>query len=194
MTLSSACAAHQLLTQPCTGHALHVRFGMQISCCLTCPGSQGMTAQPHPSKGKETRRARGERLLRTAMGHFGLTDLETFWDRQLDTKALLGWNAQTVVLAFRGTASMRNACSDMKVWRMAHEPIRGAFWLGTRPMVHTGAGPGCAWQPGTPAPPASAPAVGAQTLAPLAAQHAVGPVIMLVWDDFPEALCCLPMR
>ena len=48
------------------------------------------------------------------MGAFGLTELETFWDRQLDTKALLGWSADTAVLAFRGTPSITNACSDLK--------------------------------------------------------------------------------
>ena len=48
------------------------------------------------------------------MGEFGLTDLEILWDPALETKALLGWNASTVVLAFRGTASVHNACADLK--------------------------------------------------------------------------------
>ena len=25
-----------------------------------------------------------------------------------------------------------------QVWRMAHEPVRGVLWVGTRPMVHSG--------------------------------------------------------
>ena len=49
------------------------------------------------------------------MGVFGLTDMETFWDKQYDTKALLGWNRDTVVLSFRGTNSFTNAWADLKV-------------------------------------------------------------------------------
>ena len=36
-------------------------------------------------------------------------------DPVLDTKALLAWNKDTVVLSFRGTASLANACSDIRV-------------------------------------------------------------------------------
>lgn len=83
-------------------------------------------------------RYRGKRLLKTGMGSFGLSDMETFWDTRYNMKATLAWNKTTVVLAFRGTASWANAFSDLKVWRVAHEPVRGAFWLGTRPLVHKG--------------------------------------------------------
>ena len=37
-------------------------------------------------------------------------------DERLDTKVLMAWSACTVVLAFRGTASLANAWSDLKVW------------------------------------------------------------------------------
>jgi len=37
------------------------------------------------------------------------------WERKLDTKALMAWNDDTVVLSFRGTASFRNVLSDIKV-------------------------------------------------------------------------------
>ncbi|KAK9801989.1 hypothetical protein WJX73_007271 [Symbiochloris irregularis] len=83
-------------------------------------------------------RQRAQRLLRTAMGVYGLKDLRTFWDEQRDTKALLAWNHSTVVIAFRGTQSIRNAWSDLQVWRTPHPPMRGRQWLGTCPMVHTG--------------------------------------------------------
>ena len=60
-------------------------------------------------------------MRRTAMGQYDLADLQTFWDEQLDTKALIGWKPGTedapegtAVLAFRGTASMRNALSDLQ--------------------------------------------------------------------------------
>ena len=39
----------------------------------------------------------------------------TFADPHRDTKALLAWNGETVVLSFRGTASLQNACSDIQV-------------------------------------------------------------------------------
>ena len=32
-----------------------------------------------------------------------------------DTKAVLGWNKHMMILAFRGTISMKNALSDIKV-------------------------------------------------------------------------------
>lgn len=56
-----------------------------------------------------------EQLLAAAMALWGLTDIESFWCPQLDVKAVLGWNQDQVVLAFRGTASFANALSDLKV-------------------------------------------------------------------------------
>ena len=55
--------------------------------------------------------------LETAMGLFGLTDFELMWERAMDTKCLMAWNAKTHVgvLAFRGTASMANVLADLQV-------------------------------------------------------------------------------
>lgn len=39
------------------------------------------------------------------------------WERKLDTKALMAWNDDTVVLSFRGTASFKNVLADIKVRR-----------------------------------------------------------------------------
>lgn len=50
----------------------------------------------------------------TALGLFGLQHFETFWAQELDAKCLLGWGPGTIVIAFRGTASMQNALSDLK--------------------------------------------------------------------------------
>ena len=64
------------------------------------------------------RRKHGEsasQALATAMAMYDLSDVQTFWDPQLDTKALLAWSKSNVVLAFRGTASFANAWSDLKV-------------------------------------------------------------------------------
>ena len=53
--------------------------------------------------------------LDAGMSMYSLTSCKLFWKSALDTKALLAWNSDTVVLAFRGTASLTNACSDLKV-------------------------------------------------------------------------------
>ena len=53
--------------------------------------------------------------LRTALGLYNLTDSELFWEVQLDTRCLVGWSDSTIVVAFRGTASMKNALSDLQV-------------------------------------------------------------------------------
>ncbi len=45
---------------------------------------------------------------------YGLTSFELLWERERDTKALMAWNDDTVVLAFRGTASLRNVLADVQ--------------------------------------------------------------------------------
>ena len=59
-------------------------------------------------------------------------------EAQSRTKAMMAWNASTVVLTFRGTANIGNAVSDLKVWRSVHAPRRGVFVMGSLPLVHTG--------------------------------------------------------
>ena len=49
------------------------------------------------------------------MSLYGLTSFKLFWNPSTDTKALLAWNGETAVLAFRGTASLTNAWLDLKV-------------------------------------------------------------------------------
>lgn len=53
--------------------------------------------------------------LECAMSLYKLTDSESFWEVEQDTRCLIGWGHNTVVVAFRGTASMRNALADMQV-------------------------------------------------------------------------------
>lgn len=53
--------------------------------------------------------------LHTAMSMYGLTDSELFTELKRDTRCLMGWNNNTIVLAFRGTASVTNALSDLQV-------------------------------------------------------------------------------
>jgi hypothetical protein len=53
--------------------------------------------------------------LEDAMGMYGLTDFELLWERASDTKALLAWGPDNMVLSFRGTASMANVLADLQV-------------------------------------------------------------------------------
>ncbi|KAK9814642.1 hypothetical protein WJX72_009144 [[Myrmecia] bisecta] len=78
------------------------------------------------------------RSLDVAMSLYNLKHFELIWEKKLDTKCLVAWNEDTVVVSFRGTASMANACSDIKFWWSTHPPARGSYLLFDRPMVHTG--------------------------------------------------------
>ena len=61
------------------------------------------------------------------MGAYGLTHLQHFWESEKDTRVLLGWSRSTVVLAFRGTASLKNAQTDMAVRpRASQAPALGS--------------------------------------------------------------------
>ncbi|KAK9799340.1 hypothetical protein WJX73_007370 [Symbiochloris irregularis] len=77
-------------------------------------------------------------LIRLGMLQYSLTGIQDFLSEELDTKVLIAWGKHQVVLAFRGTASLVNAKSDLKVWRVPHPLIRGHYYLGTKPLVHSG--------------------------------------------------------
>ena len=49
------------------------------------------------------------------MSLYGLANFKLFWNPSTHTKALLAWNGDTAVLAFRGTVSLTNAFSDLQV-------------------------------------------------------------------------------
>jgi hypothetical protein len=53
--------------------------------------------------------------IETAMSFYGLEHSELFWEKAMDTKMLLAWSRHTVMIAFRGTASMQNAMADLRV-------------------------------------------------------------------------------
>ncbi|BDA51087.1 hypothetical protein COCOBI_17-3070 [Coccomyxa sp. Obi] len=53
--------------------------------------------------------------LETAMALYGLEHSELFWEKALDTKLLMAWNSERIVVAFRGTASLPNALADVQV-------------------------------------------------------------------------------
>ncbi|KAK9837540.1 hypothetical protein WJX84_004530 [Apatococcus fuscideae] len=80
--------------------------------------------------------------LKVSVGYelFGLHSHEVIREPALDTKVLIGWGDDTVVVSFRGTASARNAATDIQFWRTSHPERKGRWWhrLGQQPMVHAG--------------------------------------------------------
>ena len=54
-------------------------------------------------------------LLDTAMSLYNLEHSELYWEKAQDTKLLITWNHDTIVIAFRGTSSMANALADLQV-------------------------------------------------------------------------------
>ncbi|KAI3433461.1 hypothetical protein D9Q98_003274 [Chlorella vulgaris] len=76
-----------------------------------------------------------------ALELWGLQHCEMHWDRDpkgMDTKAIVGYSDDMVVIAFRGTASMANVKADLQVWRTSWPPGQGSELLCTAPMVHWG--------------------------------------------------------
>lgn len=53
--------------------------------------------------------------LEMAMSLYDLKHSELIWEKARDTKLLLAWNDNRILIAFRGTASMSNALSDVQV-------------------------------------------------------------------------------
>ena len=83
-----------------------------------------------------------------ALGLYASTDCKVLWKEKEDAKCFAAWSREnkTIVLAFRGTASMANVKADIKVWRKpvgqpqqqhTHRRGRGRLF-GSRPMVHSG--------------------------------------------------------
>ena len=70
-----------------------------------------------------------------------LTDHEAIVEPEQDLTCMLGWGeaSRTIVLAFRGTASLANVWLDLQVWRRPHPPgMKGHAWNGSLPMAHAG--------------------------------------------------------
>ena len=60
---------------------------------------------------------------------YDLTSFELLWERERDTKALMAWNEDTLVLAFRGTASLRNVIADIQARSWLPEPLASVYAL-----------------------------------------------------------------
>ena len=57
---------------------------------------------------------RSDLKLEVAMKLNNLEQSELYWEKTLDNKMLMAWNADTIVLVFRGTASTTNALADLQ--------------------------------------------------------------------------------
>jgi hypothetical protein len=59
------------------------------------------------------------------MEMFECEEKRVYWERSADTKGLVAWGPRTIVVAFRGTATVNNALKDLQVcarfsnWRLA---------------------------------------------------------------------------
>ncbi|KAL3142108.1 hypothetical protein ABBQ32_004726 [Trebouxia sp. C0010 RCD-2024] len=69
---------------------------------------------------------------------YGLESHELLWEKKHDTKCLMAFGPDAILLAFRGTASLKNATADLQAWQAVHPPLRGRYWTGQRPRVHAG--------------------------------------------------------
>lgn len=97
------------------GTPFHLPFGKgshrSLLLCKSLPAAAG-----EPSITIVLTQALDSKLsLETAMALYGLEHSELFWEKALDTKLLMAWNRNTIVMAFRGTASFANALADLQV-------------------------------------------------------------------------------
>ena len=57
--------------------------------------------------------------LERALSLYQMDTSKTFYEVSQDTRCLVGWGSNSVVVAFRGTASVRNALADLQVLHCA---------------------------------------------------------------------------
>ena len=52
---------------------------------------------------------------------YGLVKHELLWEPKHDTKCLLAFGPEAIVVAFRGTASLKNASADIQVMAFSQD-------------------------------------------------------------------------
>ncbi len=57
----------------------------------------------------------GGHSLETALGLLGLAQHEVLYERRSHSKCIVAWGGRTILVVFRGTASLANVLSDIKV-------------------------------------------------------------------------------
>ena len=68
---------------------------------------EGMTIHDGEAKQRD--------VLTQALGLFGLEQYRLMYEPATDSKALIAWREGTILISFRGTASMKAAKLDLKV-------------------------------------------------------------------------------
>ena len=68
-----------------------------------------------PRKASSASAAQTSLTLETALSLCHMNTSKTFYEVSQDTRCLVGWGSNSVVVAFRGTASVRNALADLQV-------------------------------------------------------------------------------
>ena len=107
------CAARTARFLGISGHCDPLGLGPWLVCCISCAplGSSRLCGCWLCFRMTET-------LQRHAALHLQLYDLDSFellWERREDTKVLLAWTADRMVMSFRGTASFVNVLADLQV-------------------------------------------------------------------------------
>mmetsp|Transcript_17938 Transcript_17938/g.53981 ORF Transcript_17938/g.53981 Transcript_17938/m.53981 type:complete len:703 (+) Transcript_17938:404-2512(+) len=77
--------------------------------------------------------------IEVALAMYDLKQHELLREVREDSKVLLAWNHRMMVIAFRGTASIKNVAADLQMWLHVHprEHRKGRRWWRV-PMVHAG--------------------------------------------------------
>ena len=104
---------------------------------VSAQSSEQSSEQQHKLEGNSFT-AQTTLTLETAMSLYGLTESQSFWETQQDTRCLLGWGSNTVVVAFRGTASMKNALADVQVpfyFPCLHGPVSSLLLQGSKTVA-----------------------------------------------------------
>jgi predicted lipase len=98
----------------------------------------------------------GDSAAATAMTFWNLTNRQIFWERRSDTKVVVAWNREVIVIAFRGTSTPVNVYKDLKMTRIRLPGAEGpwavkeehkvrcgprgrfGFWWAEEALVHKG--------------------------------------------------------
>ena len=78
--------------------------------CYTCKEKCGATLTPDCARLLEL-----QRMLRGTMRLFALEQYHVFYNRELETKVVVAWNRDLIIVCVRGTFGKVNLMDDLKV-------------------------------------------------------------------------------
>eukprot|EP00890_Picochlorum_soloecismus_P000351 jgi/Picsp_1/1316/NSC_04797-R1_alpha beta-hydrolase len=79
-----------------------------------------------------------ERSKKFALDLYRLDHFDVVSSKNLDSKAIVGWKNDCIVISFRGTSSMVNVMSDVRVWRTPFPPDSTLNKFTSSSKVHSG--------------------------------------------------------